>query len=118
MKRYIFVLLSIFLVACASNKISAQTKSDTLTVRGTCGMCKERIEEAVYKIKGVKEAKWNSKTEILKVVYNSKKTTLQIIAEAAAQIGHDSRLSAATKEQYSTLPDCCAYRTGAKCAHD
>jgi periplasmic mercuric ion binding protein len=121
MRKFTFIVFVLFFTNAIDNKIVAQTKAivkDTISVRGTCGMCKERIEEAVYKIAGVKEATWNKKTEVLTVIYSSKKTNLQKIADATAKFGHDNRLSLATAEQYKTLPDCCAYREGAKCAHD
>lgn len=108
------LLLSINLCAKAQTKTNTQT--DTLSVRGNCGMCKERIENAAY-IKGVKNAEWNKKTQILTVVYNPKKTSSKKIAEAVLKAGHDNRFGKAQDKDYKTLPSCCAYRTGS-CDHD
>jgi periplasmic mercuric ion binding protein len=91
------------------------TTTDTLTVHGTCGQCKERIEEAAYSVKGVKQASWNKQTHLLTVVYNTQKLDLQKIANSLALAGHDNRMAAATNKQYATLPNCCKYRDGAKC---
>jgi|694.fasta_scaffold09254_11 mercuric ion binding protein len=91
-------------------------KTDTLTVRGNCGQCKERIEEAAY-VKGVKQATWDKKTQILQVVYNPNKTNLKLIEKAISEAGHDTPNFIASESDYKKLPSCCAYRTG-KCDHD
>jgi periplasmic mercuric ion binding protein len=113
--KYLFSIMIIMM----SFNVKAQSKvtKDTLTVFGVCGDCKERIEEACYSVKGVKEAKWNKKTKVLSVAYNNSKTNLTTIAEAVAKIGHDSRLATAKTEIYKGLPACCAYREGAQCTH-
>ena len=100
------------------NTLSAQSKmkTDTLTVFGNCGQCKERIEEASY-VKGVKHAEWNKKTKILTVLYNPKKTNLEKIELSIAKAGHDSNIKKASESDYKKLPSCCAYRTGT-CDHD
>lgn len=113
------ILLGLLLIA--QHNLFAQSKSgttstDTLTVSGNCGQCKERIQEAAY-IKGVKSAEWNKKTKILTVVYNGQKTNLNQIATAISGAGHDNRLHTASDKSYKTLPGCCAYRTGT-CDHD
>jgi periplasmic mercuric ion binding protein len=113
MKNIIFL----FIVCFGNTQLKAQTKTDTLTVNGTCTECKGRIEEAVFKIKGVKSAKWDKKTKIFKVVYNSKKTNLLTIETRIAGVGHDTPNVKATDEVYKSLPGCCAYRSGQTCVH-
>ncbi|MFM2387322.1 MAG: hypothetical protein RL660_2079 [Bacteroidota bacterium] len=100
------------------SKAQSKVAKDTLTVNGVCGECKERIQEAAYKVKGVKKAEWNKITHVLTVSYQTKKTSLQAIATSLAAAGHDNRLALSTNEQYATLPHCCKYRDGAKCDHD
>ena len=39
-------------------------------------MCKERIEKASIKTKGVKSAVWNVKTHELKLIFDARKTDL------------------------------------------
>lgn len=95
---------------------SNTSKTDTFTVAGNCGQCKERIEDASY-IKGVKHAEWNKTTKILTVTYNSSKTTREKIEQAIAQAGHDTGDHKASDKAYKRLPECCAYRSGA-CHHD
>lgn len=120
MKVFSSILLGI-LFFLNSNHLRAQqnntSASDTLTVYGNCGQCKERIEEAAYSIKGVKHAEWNKKTHLLTLVYNPSKTDRKKIAHAIALAGHDSILEKSSDKNYRQLPSCCAYRTGT-CDHD
>ena len=111
-------ILFIAMFTFIHTSVVAQTKmkTDTLTVFGNCGQCKERIEEASY-IKGVKHAEWNKKTKVLTVLYNSGKTSLDKIEFAISKAGHDSNAKKASEDDYNKLPSCCAYRTGT-CDHD
>lgn len=115
--QFSLILLGFILSSqLASFAQSKNIKTDTLTIRGNCGQCKARIEEAAY-VKGVKQAEWNKKTQVLTVTYVDSKTNINQIAEAIAKAGHDSRLKIADDKNYKKLPDCCAYRTGV-CHHD
>ena len=86
--------------------------TDTLEVSGVCMMCKARIEEAAMYEPGVKFAEWTAATQQLVVVYKTKNTSVQQIAEAISQAGHDTKLSTATEDAYQKLPGCCKYRDG------
>lgn len=119
MKTFILSIITFILLNISSTQIFAQNNkivTDTITIKGNCGECKTRIEEAAY-IKGVKAAEWNKKTKILTVVYNSDKTTMDKIAASIALAGHDSKGHIASDKSYKSLPSCCAYRTGS-CSHD
>ena len=103
-----FLLL---LISICSSAIFAQSKviTSTIKVYGNCAMCKSRIETALDQ-KGIKLAKWDTKTKDLQVVYNSDKISEQQIHEIIAGIGHDTDKVKAKDEVYSTLPFCCLYR--------
>lgn len=118
MKRITFGIIICMMLSIIQTGLYAQKslKTDTLTVQGNCGMCKERIEEAAY-IKGVKSANWNKSTKILTLVYNNGKTDLEKVATAIAAAGHDSEGHRASDSAYKKIPECCAYRTGS-CDHD
>lgn len=118
MKQITISILFIMVLSIINNTIFAQgnMKTDTVTVSGNCGQCKERIEEAAYQ-KGVKSAEWNKKTKVLTVVYNPEKTDMEKITVAVAKAGHDSKGHTATDKDYKKLPECCAYRSGA-CHHE
>jgi Cu(I)/Ag(I) efflux system membrane fusion protein len=89
---------------------SNKTKSFTLEVKGSCGMCKERIETTAKGVAGVTEAVWNQETKVLKLQIDTNKTSLQAVSKAIAKVGHDTSLHKADKVVYDALPGCCHYR--------
>lgn len=89
---------------------SNKTKSFTLEVKGSCGMCKERIETTAKGVAGVTEAVWNQETKVLKLQIDTNKTSLQAVSKAIAKVGHDTSLHKADKAVYDALPGCCHYR--------
>lgn len=93
-------------IAFAQNKNARVT----LKVDGVCGMCKERIEKAAIKTKGVKSAVWNIETHDLKLIYNEHKTDIKTISKKLASVGHDTKLVKATEEAYNSVHPCCRYR--------
>lgn len=108
MKKIVFIML---IVAC--NLVSAQEKSaivtSTLMVKGNCGECKERIENAAD-VKGVKQAKWDEKAQVLTVTFNSSKATIDQIKQAVLKSGHDVGEEKAPDTVYNKLPKCCQFR--------
>ncbi len=104
------ILLGLFLFMGIS--VSAQNKNAkaTIEVDGVCTMCKDRIEKAAIKSKGVKSAVWNVETHELKLIYNEGKTDLTTIQNNIASVGHDTKEIKATDEAYSTVHPCCRYR--------
>ena len=115
------LVAAILVTSCAtsqqSNAVSGTSSSSNLTtesikVTGVCGMCKRRIETAVYGVKGVKNAAWNSKKQALTVSYDSKKATNEAIQNRIAAAGHDTEKVKADDKAYDKLPDCCRYRDG------
>jgi periplasmic mercuric ion binding protein len=127
MKQTIFVL---FLLAFAqitafaqstTTATSAQTDAKgitttTLNVSGNCGMCKRRIEEACV-IKGVKSAKWDAKTSVLSISFDSKRTNLDKIGAAIAKAGYDNEKAKTTDKAYNKLPQCCQYKAEGASKH-
>ncbi len=107
-KNIIFIIL---FVVC--NLANTQEKNavvtTTLSVRGNCGECKERIENAAD-IKGVKVSKWDSKTQVLSITYKPEKVTLDQIKQAILKCGHDVENDKAPDAVYSKLPQCCKFR--------
>ncbi|MDR1115864.1 MAG: cation transporter [Tannerella sp.] len=131
MKRIIHLLTAIAMTiavsACsnsASNKNSAsnektesnaaETKSEVLhamlTVNGSCGMCKTRIEKTAKSIEGVSTAEWNLEKQQLHLHFDANKTSLKAISEAIAKVGHDTESDKADDDVYNALPACCKYR--------
>lgn len=107
MKKFALVLtLLITTLTFAQNK----NAKSSLDVDGVCMMCKERIEKAAIKAKGVKSAIWNVDSHELKLIYDERKTTLKTISQSIADVGHDTKEIKATDEAYNSLDPCCLYR--------
>lgn len=107
--RY-FAMLVVFALLVATSV--AQTKSaetETFKVSGNCEMCKKRIEQSAYSIKGIATAKWDIKTNQLTVVFDSSVTNKVAIQEKIAEVGHDNELFKASEQVYKSLPECCQY---------
>jgi cation transport ATPase len=106
--KQIITILALFLITFSF----AQDKNakGSMEVDGVCGMCKERIEKAAIKTKGVKSAVWNKDTHELRLIYDARKTNLDSISKNIADVGHDTKLYKATDEAYDSVDDCCRYR--------
>jgi copper chaperone CopZ len=115
MKNILFIISILFAMPIIADAKGTITK--TIEVKGNCGECKDRIEEAAYTVSGVKKATWNKKTKQFTVVFNSAKTNIDSIAIAIAKIGHDANGVKADSTVYNSLPGCCQYRDG-KCKNE
>jgi len=113
MNRIVKIVTSIIILGFVNTSAKAfehkEIVTDTLEVSGICGMCEERIENAAL-IKGVKKAEWSVDQQSLVVVYRTDKTSIEEIAEAIAEAGHDNGLITCTDEQYDNVHNCCKYR--------
>jgi cation transport ATPase len=105
-KVLVIALLFIGLGAFAQNK----NAKASLEVDGVCMMCKDRIEKACIKTKGVKSANWNVKTHELKLIFDERKTNLETIQKNIIAVGHDTKEMKATDEAYNSVHACCKYR--------
>ena len=106
-------------MACVSFMAPNKRKvvTTTIKVKGSCDMCKERIEEALD-VKYICKAVWDTETENLTVKYRADKMDEIQIHNIVAGVGHDTDKVKATDKVYSGLPGCCKYRDGAKCDHE
>lgn len=105
-------LIILFTALVFSVKVQAQTTVTTATVsvKGNCDECKERIENAAD-IKGVKNAVWSEDKQALTVTFDSKKVTLDQIETAIAKSGHKTANHEADVKAYNGLPKCCKYQS-------
>ncbi|WP_418638326.1 heavy-metal-associated domain-containing protein [Winogradskyella sp.] len=87
-----------------------KNKKASIEVDGVCGMCKERIEKAAIRTKGVKSAVWSVDTHELKLIFDERKTDVKTISKKVASVGHDTKEIKATKEEYNSIHPCCKYR--------
>ena len=84
-------------------------KTETITVYGNCGMCKERIEGAVKDEKGLFAADWSEETKLLTVRYDDKTISMDDIQQKIAAVGHDTDKYRAKDSVYKKLHKCCKY---------
>jgi copper chaperone CopZ len=105
-------IITLFIGIIFSLKIQAQSTvlTTTVLVKGNCGECKERIENAAD-IKGVKTSSWSEKTKVLTITFDSKKVSLEQIEQAIANAGHEVDKMPANDKAYNALPSCCQYKT-------
>lgn len=104
--------LTLILALIVTTMTFAQNKNAkaSMEVDGVCGMCKERIEKAAIRTKGVKSAVWSIETHELKLIYDERKTDLKTISKNIAAVGHDTKEIKATDEAYDAVHPCCKYR--------
>jgi len=107
MKKITFILALLISTITFSQNKNAKA---SIEVDGICGMCKERIEKAAIRTKGVKSAVWNIDTHELKLIFDERKTDLKKISKKIASVGHDTKEIKATEEQYNSVHPCCRYR--------
>ncbi len=107
MKKIIIVLV---LVITSTSFAQNKNAKASLEVDGVCLMCKERIEKAAIRTKGVKSAIWNVETHELKLIYDERKTNLDTIRQSIVAVGHDTKALKATDEAYNSVHPCCKYR--------
>ena len=104
------ILLIVTLLVSTVSFTQNKNKKASMEVDGICGMCKERIEKAAIRTKGVKSAVWNVDTHELKLIYDERKTDLTKISKKLASVGHDTKSIKATEAQYASVHPCCRYR--------
>jgi len=78
-------------------------------VSGSCGMCKDKIEETSLGLNGVNSAEWDLESKALHVTFNADKIKLIDIHKAVAAVGYDTELETAPDDVYNELPGCCKY---------
>ena len=104
------VLLGLLLFVGVTLTAQSKNAKATIEVDGVCLMCKDRIEKASIKTKGVKSAVWNVYSHELSLIYDERKTDLKTIQNGIAAVGHDTPDMIATDEAYATVHPCCKYR--------
>ena len=108
--KSIIIILGLFL--SINTKAQSTIVTTTVSVKGNCEECKERIENAAD-IKGVKKSFWNVDKKVIAVTYDTKKVTLESIEKAIAIAGYETTHQKADAKAYAKLPDCCQYNKGA-----
>lgn len=89
--------------------VFAGNKTEKFEVKGNCGMCETRIEDAAKSVDGVSKAEWDKTTKQIELTFDDSKTDIHKIQMAIAKVGHDTGMHKAEDEVYNKLPGCCKY---------
>ena len=93
-----------------SHAVSQESEHVLFAVRGSCDMCKERIETAAKGVSGVRSALWDREKQMIHLQLDLSETSADAVAKAIAAAGHDTDKYKAVKAVYDALPGCCKYR--------
>ncbi len=107
--KNLLLIVTLFFITLGTQAQNKDAKA-RIEVDGVCLMCKERIEKAAIKTKGVKTAVWDVNTHLLSVIYDERKTNLNTIHQSVADAGHDTKQVTASNEAYASVHGCCKYR--------
>lgn len=88
---------------------NSKYEETTFKVDGVCDMCKTRIQNAAYSVKGVRKANWDAKTKQLTIKYK-KGLDLDKVHTKISEAGHDTDKMKASEVAYNKLHSCCKYR--------
>jgi len=111
--KNLLLIIMLLISATVFGQKTSKYKEINFQVSGICGMCEDRIENALN-IKGIRVAEWDQESGNCKVIYNTTKITEMEIHQAIAKAGHDTDKVKATKEDYDNLHGCCKYKEDVK----
>ncbi len=109
MKNIIMLLVLVLGFTVNAQDTKDKNAKHTIEVNGNCEMCKKRIEQAAYSVKGVKSANWDIGSHQMNLIVNEQKTSLEEIEKSIAKAGHDTDNAKATEADYDELHACCMY---------
>lgn len=102
-KKYLYTILLLF-----GTMLIAQETSKIIEVKGNCGMCKTRIENAVKELPSASGV-WDVSSKKLTLQYSESETSLDAIMQNVAKVGHDNEMYRADDAVYDALHGCCLY---------
>jgi len=108
-KKTLLIIAILFIGVSTQAQKKNKNAKITFEVNGICEMCKERIEKAVLKTKGVKFCSWSIETHQLSLIMDERKVDELTIHKNIAAVGHDTKKIKATDEAYNNLHSCCKY---------
>jgi periplasmic mercuric ion binding protein len=112
MKRKFISILFVIFFFCVS-MFAQQRSSMTIyfTTLGNCGICQNRIQNAVKNMPGIDTVYWNIEKDQTTVTYDESVTNPYTIMHAIANVGHDNEWFRAPDSAYNLLVgSCCEYQ--------
>ena len=107
MKKFILLWALVTPLVLSAQEIKSEKVR--FEVSGNCEMCKKRIEKAALTVKGIKSASWDIPSNIISIIRDPRKSSLNDVQKAISLAGHDTPLSKAPDTVYNDLPMCCLY---------
>ena len=107
MKKFILLWALVTPLVLSAQEIKSEKVR--FEVSGNCEMCKKRIEKAALTVKGIKSASWDIPSNIISIIRDPRKSSLNDVQKAISLAGHDTPLSKAPDKVYNDLPMCCLY---------
>jgi copper chaperone CopZ len=106
---FTLIFSMIFFQTSAQENSAKKAKSETIQIKtsAVCGMCKQKIQSAVYDLKGVKSAELDLPTKTLTVTYKPSAVTPDEIRKAITEVGYDADEMKADSAAYDKLEKCC-----------
>ncbi len=110
--KVIGIVLAMFTAMSVSAQKSEKWSEVIIQTNGTCQTCKDKIEGGIAYEKGVKDVDYDLATSKVKIVYDSKKTTVEDLRLAINKLGFTADSSPAT--QGKTCAKTCGSKEEAK----
>lgn len=107
MNLFLAVIFTIMSVAAHSQEKAKGTETIQIKTSAICNECKERIEMALYGLKGVKNANLDVPSKIVTVKYKPADVTPEQMRKAISLAGYDADDMPADTGAYDKLPRCC-----------
>lgn len=104
------LLLVLFFAASslfAQEEKSKKTETVDIQTSAVCGMCKDRIETALFGVKGVKSASLDLATKVVTVKYKPSEVTADELRAGISKTGYDADSIPADPQAYEKLHACC-----------
>jgi len=106
-----FVLIALFLniysVHAAANNIQYE-KTITIKLNSMqCGMCVEKVTEAINSVEGVEKVSVDLDKKNVEVTFNADVTSKKAIEKAITAAGYDANKKKADPGAYDNLSGCC-----------
>lgn len=109
--KCILTLLSIFLFCVSMVAQGENPVTIYFTTLGNCGICQNRIQNAVKDLPGIDTVYWNIPKKQTTVSYDETITNPYTIMHAIANVGHDNEWFPAPDSSYNLLiGSCCEYQ--------
>ena len=106
-KKYINGFIIVFFLFFTGVINAQKSKTVVFKTSAQCGMCKERIEEVMNFVPGVKYAELNLKDMSLEIKFSTKKITADELKKRVAAIGYTADDVEPKQEDVKKLPLCC-----------